>query len=87
MFIKIWKKARQLCKEEAQMHRTIKRLQKASLDYDALQEMVNKVAYAPAGVEIHIITNEGMDVTIRQSKHQEVPYESFYDKYTKQHNS
>lgn len=85
MIFKVWKKARELVKEEMKLHKAIKRVQRASLDYEALQVIVDNVANAPSAIEIKIHTEDGMDITIQQTTRQDVPYTSFSERYKSQH--
>ena len=88
MLFKVWKKAKELCRKEAQLKKDLRRIKKASLDYDALQNIVNYVANAPFGVVITIESDDGFRMKVEQTSHNSgVPYESFYDKYNKQHNA
>lgn len=80
MFLKIWKKAKQLIKEEIQLKKDYRRLSESLLDYEALQNMVNTVANTNT-VEIEIKTKEGHTFIIRKAEQSNNKYESFMDKY------
>lgn len=82
---KILKKARELVKEETKLKHDMRRVQRISLDYEALQNIVNSVA--TKDVEIDIDTEDGMHIKVIPKFNSGVPYESFADKYKKQHNT
>lgn len=88
MIFKYLKKAKQLAKEDTKLKHDLRRLEKMTLDYDALQNIVNYVANAPYGVVIEIDAADGFHMKIQQTmRNGNINYESFYDKYNKQHNS
>lgn len=78
---KVWKKARQLLKEEAELRKNIRAIRKADLSYETLEQLINKVAYAVNPVALDVVFADGTKMTIRPTTKNEINYQSFRDQW------
>ena len=78
MIKQIFKKAKELVKEEMQFNKDIKRLSALDLDMIALQRIVDKVA--TNNVEIEIRRPDG-NIIIRPNIKNEIGFKSFKDQF------
>lgn len=68
----------QVLHEQRQLKKDLRRLQKASLDYEALQRIVDNVATKNVEVTVQM---ENVNITIKPTPSNEVGYTSFKEKY------
>lgn len=79
MLIKIFKKARQLVKQEVQLNHDLRRIKKLSIDYEALKNIANAVSLK--NVCFEITTNEEVKIVIKPTVQNTLEYKSFADRY------
>ena len=85
-FIKAFKKARQILREEAELRKNLRAIRKADLSYETLQKLIEGVANSINGVTLDIIFADGTKMTVRQSTRSEINFKSFQDQWAEKHN-
>lgn len=68
----------QVIKEQRQLKKDLRRLDKANLDYEALQRIVDNVATKNVEIEVKM---ENVNITIKPTPSNEVGFTSFKEKY------
>lgn len=71
----------EVIKAKNEYKRDYRRLQRANIDYAALQNMVENVS--TKNVVIDIVTDDGVKITIRPKENNAIGYESFHDKFAR----
>lgn len=71
----------EVIKAKNEYKRDYRRLQRANIDYAALQNMVDNVS--TKNVVIDIVTDDGVKMTIRPKENNAIGYESFHDKFAR----
>ena len=72
-------KAMELMKQDKKLELSIQRVEKASLDYQYLQTLVDSVANN--NVEINLTMSDGTKMSIKPKKQNDIDYSSFKDRY------
>lgn len=81
ILFKVLKAAQEQVRKEIQFNRDLRRIEKLTLDYDALKRMVKEVANS--NVEIVVTTADKVEIHIKPYTQQTIAYESFAEKYNK----
>lgn len=84
-FIKAFKKARELLKEEAELRKNLRAIRKADLSYECLQKLIESVANSINGVTLDVYFADGTHMVIRQSTRSEINFKSFQDQWAEKH--
>lgn len=84
-FIKAFKKARQILKEEAELRKNLRVIRKADLSYECLSKLIENVANSVNGVTLDVVFSDGTKMTIRQSTRSEINFKSFQDQWKEKH--
>lgn len=80
-FIKAFKKARQILKEEAELRKNLRAIRKADLSYECLQKLIENVANSINGVTLDVVFADGTKMTVRPVSRNEINFQSFQDKW------
>lgn len=87
MLYKSFKKFREICKKEAEVSKAMRRLATVPMDYQTLQTIADTVS-SGYNVEITVLQPDGTEITIKRGTAQDqVPFETFAERYNKLHNS
>ena len=85
-FIKAYKKAKQILKEEAELRKNLRAIRKADLSYECLQKLIENVANSVNGVTLDVVFADGTKMTVRQSTRNEINFKSFQDQWKEKTN-
>ena len=80
-FIKAFKKARQILREEAELRKNLRAIRKADLSYECLQKLIENVANSINGVGIDVYFADGTKMEIRPVSRNEIGFRSFQEKW------
>lgn len=80
-FIKAFKKARQILKEEAELRKNLRAIRKADLSYECLQKLIESVANSINGVGLDVYFADGTKMEIRPVSRNEIGFRSFQEKW------
>lgn len=78
-FIKAFKKARQILREEAELRKNLRAIRKADLSYECLQKLIENVANSINGVGLDVYFADGTHMVIRPVTRSEINFRSFQD--------
>ena len=80
-FIKAFRKARQILREEAELRKNLRAIRKADLSYECLQKLIENVANSINGVGLDVYFADGTHMVIRPVSRNEINFQSFQEKW------
>lgn len=80
-FIKAFKRARQILREEAELRKNLRAIRKADLSYETLQKLIESVANSINGVGLDVYFADGTHMVIRPVSRNEINFQSFQERW------